>query len=98
MALKLIISDLDGTLVETEDYHRRAYNLLFQELGLDVFWSKQDYIDRLTVMGGGNCGKCSPGWVNLKRNLLSLRGKCMIKKHNYIFNSLPPTLIMAPSV
>jgi HAD superfamily hydrolase (TIGR01509 family) len=53
MALKLIISDLDGTLVETEDYHRRAYNLLFQELGLDVFWSRQDYIDRLTVMGGG---------------------------------------------
>jgi beta-phosphoglucomutase-like phosphatase (HAD superfamily) len=53
MALKLVISDLDGTLVETEDYHRRAYNLLFQELGLDISWSKQDYMDRLTVMGGG---------------------------------------------
>ena len=52
MPLRLIISDLDGTIVETEDYHRRAYNVLFKEIGLQVSWSKQDYIDRLKVMGG----------------------------------------------
>ena len=53
MSLKLIISDLDGTILETEDYHRRAYNELFKEIGLAVTWSRQDYMDRLKIMGGG---------------------------------------------
>ena len=50
--MKLLISDLDGTIVETEDYHRLAYNALFRELGLSQNWSKQDYMDRLQTMGG----------------------------------------------
>ena len=50
--MKLLISDLDGTIVETEDYHRLAYNALFKELGLSENWSKQDYMDRLQTMGG----------------------------------------------
>ena len=49
--MKLLISDLDGTIVETEDYHR-LYNALFKELGLSQNWSKQDYMDRLQTMGG----------------------------------------------
>lgn len=52
MSLKLLISDLDGTILETEDYHRRAYNALFEELGLARRWSKEDYSDRLKTMGG----------------------------------------------
>ena len=52
MSLKLVISDLDGTIVETEDYHRRAYNALFAELGLEQRWTKQDYSDRLSLVGG----------------------------------------------
>ena len=50
--MKLLISDLDGTILETEDYHRLAYNALFKELGLSQNWSKQDYMDRLQTMGG----------------------------------------------
>lgn len=50
--ISLFISDLDGTIVETEDYHRLAYNALFAELGLSQSWTKQDYIDRLQTMGG----------------------------------------------
>ena len=49
---QLFISDLDGTIIETEDYHRMAYNALFSELGLSKNWSKQEYIDRLQTMGG----------------------------------------------
>ncbi|MFP6858945.1 MAG: HAD-IA family hydrolase [Roseibacillus sp.] len=52
MPLELVISDLDGTILETEDYHRRAYNALFKELKLAQRWSRQDYSDRLTTMGG----------------------------------------------
>lgn len=50
--ISLFISDLDGTIVETEDYHRLAYNALFAELGLSRNWTKQDYMDRLQTMGG----------------------------------------------
>ena len=53
MPLELVISDLDGTILETEDYHRRAYNVLFEELGLTRRWSREDYSARLATMGGG---------------------------------------------
>ena len=53
MSLELVISDLDGTVVETEDYHRRAYNALFRELDLARHWSEEDYRVRLANMGGG---------------------------------------------
>ena len=52
MPLELVISDLDGTIVETEDYHRRAYNALFEELGITQRWSKSDYSERLQTLGG----------------------------------------------
>ena len=52
MPPELVISDLDGTILETEDYHRRAYNALFEELDLTPRWSKQDYSDRLAQVGG----------------------------------------------
>jgi len=52
MPLELVVSDLDGTILETEDYHRRAYNVLFGELGLAQRWSKEDYSKRLATMGG----------------------------------------------
>lgn len=52
MALDLVISDLDGTILETEDYHRRAYNALFAELGLAQRWTKRDYSERLAQVGG----------------------------------------------
>lgn len=53
MSLELVISDLDGTVVETEDYHLRAYNALFRELDLARHWSEEDYRVRLANMGGG---------------------------------------------
>ena len=67
MSLKLIISDLDGTILETEDYHRRAYNELFQEIGLAVTWSRQDYMDRLKIMGGGKLKEVF-SWVDRPEN------------------------------
>lgn len=63
MPLELVISDLDGTILETEDYHRRAYNVIFEELGLQQRWSKQDYSERLHTMGGGKFREVY-GWLN----------------------------------
>ena len=52
MAIELLISDLDGTILETEDYHRLAYNALFHELRLEKSWSKQDYMDACKLWVG----------------------------------------------
>lgn len=50
--LRALIFDVDGTLAETEDLHRQAFNRAFAELGLDWEWSPATYADLLTVMGG----------------------------------------------
>ena len=67
--MELVISDLDGTIVETEDYHRLAYNSLFEELGLSVVWQKQDYIERLQTMGGNKFREIFAGSIYLRRSI-----------------------------
>ena len=50
--LKAIIFDVDGTLANTEETHRLAFNAAFQEFGLNYHWSEQDYIELLSISGG----------------------------------------------
>jgi HAD superfamily hydrolase (TIGR01509 family) len=52
MRLKAIIFDVDGTLAETEEAHRTAFNQAFAEAGKDWHWSVDDYRELLTVTGG----------------------------------------------
>lgn len=52
MALKAIIFDVDGTLADTEDAHRQAFNQAFAENGLDWHWDVPLY-DRLLKVTGG---------------------------------------------
>jgi len=52
MTLKGIIFDVDGTLADTEEYHRQAFNKAFTEFDLEWHWSKQDYHDLLSISGG----------------------------------------------
>jgi HAD superfamily hydrolase (TIGR01509 family) len=49
---RAIIFDVDGTLSETEETHRRAFNRAFREGGLDWHWDKALYADLLSVSGG----------------------------------------------
>ena len=51
--LKALIFDVDGTLADTEkDGHRVAFNLAFQQAGLDWDWSVELYGQLLKVTGG----------------------------------------------
>ncbi|GEP11025.1 HAD-IA family hydrolase [Methylobacterium gnaphalii] len=50
--LKALIFDVDGTLAETEDLHRQAFNRAFDQLGLSWHWSPEQYAELLKVMGG----------------------------------------------
>ena len=47
-----LIFDVDGTLAETEELHRRAFNLAFARHGLDWQWDRTVYKDLLRVTGG----------------------------------------------
>jgi len=52
MALEALIFDCDGTLAETEEAHREAFNKVFVENGLDWHWSVQTYGELLKITGG----------------------------------------------
>ena len=47
-----LIFDVDGTLAETEELHRRAFNHAFASHGLDWHWDRVLYKDLLRVTGG----------------------------------------------
>lgn len=51
-ALQALIFDVDGTLAETEEAHRAAFNATFAEWGLDWNWSVEDYRRLLRTTGG----------------------------------------------
>jgi beta-phosphoglucomutase-like phosphatase (HAD superfamily) len=44
--------DLDGTLAETDELHRRAFNETFAGHGLGWHWTRADYARLLTTAGG----------------------------------------------
>ncbi|UFW47986.1 MULTISPECIES: HAD family hydrolase [Bradyrhizobium] len=47
-----LIFDVDGTLAETEELHRQAFNHAFVRHGLDWQWDRAVYKDLLRVTGG----------------------------------------------
>lgn len=51
---KALIFDVDGTLAETEELHRAAYNTTFEDFGLDWHWDTALYGELLDVSGGVN--------------------------------------------
>ncbi|WP_417626254.1 HAD-IA family hydrolase [Pararhodobacter aggregans] len=52
MRLRALIFDVDGTLAETEEGHRAAFNAAFRAAGLGWHWSVEDYARLLTTTGG----------------------------------------------
>jgi HAD superfamily hydrolase (TIGR01509 family) len=52
MTLKAVIFDVDGTLADTEEAHRHAFNATFKEFGLPWHWDVDLYVELLAVAGG----------------------------------------------
>ncbi len=52
MTLKAIIFDVDGTLAETEEAHREAFNAEFAARDLPWHWDQDLYKELLAVTGG----------------------------------------------
>ncbi len=54
MTLKALILDVDGTLAETADVKRAAFNQTFAELGLDWVWGRAVYARIMANTRAGN--------------------------------------------
>lgn len=52
MNLKAVIFDVDGTLADTEEAHRQAFNATFKEFGLPWQWDAGRSTELLAVAGG----------------------------------------------
>ncbi len=52
MTIKAIIFDVDGTLADTENGHRKSFNKAFADCGLDWSWDVVMYDKLLKVTGG----------------------------------------------
>ena len=50
--LTTVIFDMDGTLADTEEVHRLAFNLAFDDFNLNWHWSRQEYAELLVISGG----------------------------------------------
>jgi HAD superfamily hydrolase (TIGR01509 family) len=50
--LRALLFDVDGTLAETEELHRQAFNSAFAAAGLPWHWSPERYRALLSVAGG----------------------------------------------
>jgi HAD superfamily hydrolase (TIGR01509 family) len=49
---RALIFDVDGTLAETEEVHRQAFNEAFAQVGIDWCWGRVIYKELLRVAGG----------------------------------------------
>jgi len=52
VSLQAVIFDVDGTLADTEEVHRQAFNATFNEFGLPWHWGVELYVELLAVAGG----------------------------------------------
>ncbi len=50
--LEAIVFDVDGTLADTEEVHRQAFNRAFKEFELDWNWTPKLYEELLSISGG----------------------------------------------
>jgi beta-phosphoglucomutase-like phosphatase (HAD superfamily) len=50
--IRAIVFDVDGTMAETEELHRQAFNEAFAEQGLDWSWDRLTYARLLATTGG----------------------------------------------
>ncbi len=52
MAIEALIFDVDGTMADTEEAHRVAFNLAFERYRLGWVWEPSEYRELLKITGG----------------------------------------------
>ena len=52
MLLSAVLFDVDGTIAETEEIHRKSFNESFKEFNLDWFWDEAIYKELINIGDG----------------------------------------------
>ena len=52
MLLSAVLFDVDGTISETENFHRKSFNESFKEFNLDWFWDEAIYKELINIGDG----------------------------------------------
>lgn len=73
--LTTLIFDVDGTLADTEEAHREAFNRAFAELGLDWHWDVPLYTRLLEISGGKE--RIAHYWNSQDPRITSLVGQAL---------------------
>jgi len=73
--LKALIFDVDGTLADTEEAHRRAFNEAFTATGLGWHWDRPRYRELLQVSGGKE--RIRHHWQQVQPDLTALDGQAI---------------------
>ena len=79
MKLEGIIFDVDGTIADTEDIHRQAFNKAFSEYNLNWHWSREKYHELLFISGGKErIRKCliEDNTINIDNSFIKELHKC----------------------
>ena len=79
MKLEGIIFDVDGTIADTEDIHRQAFNKAFSEYNLNWHWSREKYHELLFISGGKErIRKCltEENTINIDNSFIKELHKC----------------------
>ncbi len=71
MVLKAILFDVDGTLAETEEVHRQAFNAAFEKFSLDWNWDQKLYAELLGVTGGKERIRHYPNLIGMEPDALT---------------------------
>lgn len=75
MKLAALIFDVDGTLADTEELHRQAFNEAFAAEGLDWHWDVARYTELLAVSGGKE--RLRHHWQQVQPDMRALDGQAL---------------------
>ena len=89
MELSAVFFDVDGTIAETENYHRKAFNDAFKEFNLDWYWDEPIYKELINIGGGKerimyHIKRAWPEMLTYKKIYLNMSTQ-FIKKKNEIY-------------
>ena len=92
--LRAIITDIDGVVAETEDFHRLAYNALFAEQGLDVKWQAADYVARLDQVGGAKLAEIMD-WLGTPQDECPATKELLYSRKSALFQEMVESALCA---
>lgn len=75
MTLRALIFDVDGTLADTENAHRAAFNQAFAEVGLDWQWDEPLYKRLLEISGGKE--RITHYWKQVRGDVVDINGSAL---------------------